>query len=134
MNKVILIGRMTKDPELQQMKSGTSMVRFSVAVQRKFKNANGEYETDFINCVAWKQTAEFISRFFGKGRMIAVVGSLQSRSFDANDGSKRFVTEVVVDEAEFVTPKENNAPQQTTPVSKQGGFEDYAINEEEIPF
>lgn len=105
MNKVILVGNLTKDPELTTTQNGVSVARFTVAVQRKFKNANDEYETDFINCVAWRTSAEFIHKYFKKGNKIGVVGAIQTRVFNAEDGSKRYVTEVVVEESEFVQSK-----------------------------
>ena len=109
MNKVILIGNLTKDPELKEV-GQNNLANFTVAVQRKFKNADGEYETDFINCTAWRKTAEFINKYFSKGQKIAVVGSIQVRSYEAQDGSKRYATDVVVDEAEFVEKKSNSEP------------------------
>ena len=102
MNKVILIGNLTKDPEITSTTGGISVTRFTVAVTRRFKNAEGEYESDFINCVAWRNTAEFVHKYFKKGQKLAVTGSIQTRSYDAQDGSKRYVTEVVADEVEFV--------------------------------
>ncbi len=107
LNKVILIGNLTADPELKQTPNGVSVTSFSIAVQRRFANRNdAQAQTaDFINIVAWRQSAEFICRFFKKGRPICIVGSLQSRSWTANDGSKRYATEVVVDEASFVDSK-----------------------------
>ncbi|SCW60439.1 single-strand DNA-binding protein [Ruminococcaceae bacterium YRB3002] len=102
MNKVVLVGRLTKDPEVKVTSSQIQFVNFTVAVDRRFKDANGQRQADFINCVAWRQTASFISNYFHKGSRIGIVGSLQTRSYDGNDGQKRFVTEVLVDEAEFV--------------------------------
>lgn len=104
MNKVILMGRLARDPELRSTPNGVSVCTFALAVSRRFKNANGEYDADFINCVAWRQTAEFISKNFAKGRMLGVVGSLQTRSYE-KDGQKRYVTEVSVDEAYFAGDK-----------------------------
>lgn len=101
MNKAILMGRLTKDPELRHTQSNLSVVSFTVAVDRRFKNANGERETDFINCVAWRQLAEIVKRHFAKGRMICVVGSLQTRQYVDKDGNKRTVTEVLADEVYF---------------------------------
>lgn len=100
LNKTILIGRLTWDPELKETQSGTSVCNFSIAVNRRYKNAEGGYDADFINCVAWRQTGEFVSRYFSKGRMIAVVGSLQTRNYE-KDGQRHYVTEVQVDEAYF---------------------------------
>ena len=105
MNKVELIGRLTHDVEMRQTPNGVSLARFSIAVTRRFKNSNGEYDADFINCVAWRQTGEFIAKHFQKGGMIAVVGSIQSRSWDGNDGKKQYATEVVVDEVYFTGAK-----------------------------
>ena len=105
MNKVILMGRLTKDIEMRQTPNGVSLARFSIAVTRRFKNSNGEYDADFINCIAWRKTGEFIARYFQKGSMIAVVGSIQTRSWDGNDGKKQYATEVIVDEAYFTGSK-----------------------------
>lgn len=104
LNKTILIGRLTRDPELKETQSGTSVCNFSIAVNRRYKNAEGGYDADFINCVAWRQTGEFVSRYFSKGRMIAVVGSLQTRNYE-KDGQRHYVTEVQVDEAYFCGDK-----------------------------
>lgn len=114
MNKVILIGNLACDPELRTTQSGISNVSFRIACQRKYANQQGIREADFISCVAWRQTAEFIHKYFIKGNKIALEGSIQTRSYDAQDGSKRYVTEVLVDSAEFVVPKADghSAPQQ----------------------
>ena len=102
MNKVELIGRLTKEPEIKLTANQTQFCNFTIAVDRRFKDANGQRQADFINCVAWKQTAVFIQKYFHKGNRIGLVGSIQTRSFDDQNGQKRFVTEVIVDEAEFV--------------------------------
>ena len=109
MNSVCLMGRLTADIELKTTQSGVSVASFSVAVDRAFRAKDQERQTDFINCVAWRQTAEFISRYFRKGQRIALQGSLQSRSYTANDGSKRTVYEVVVDNAFFCESKGGQA-------------------------
>lgn len=111
MNKVLLIGNLATDPEMRTTQSGISTVSFRIAVQRKYTNANGEREADFLTCVAWRQTAEFIHKYFIKGNKIALEGALQARSYEAQDGSKRYVTEIVVESAEFVAPKAQDAPQ-----------------------
>lgn len=111
MNKVVLVGRLTKDPEIKNTSSQVQFCNFTVAVDRRFKDQSGQRQADFINCVAWRQTASFISSYFRKGSKIGIVGSLQSRSFDDNNGQRRYVTEVVVDEAEFV---------ESSATSKQG--------------
>lgn len=105
MNKAILVGRLTADPERRTTPNGVSVCSFSVAVDRRFKDANGERRADFINCVAWRQTAEFICNYFAKGRMIGLVGSIQTRSWTDNEGKKRYATEVIVDEACFTDSK-----------------------------
>ena len=105
LNKVVLAGRLTGDPELKQTQSGVSVTSFSIAINRRFvsrNNEQAEQQTDFINVVAWRQTAEFISRYFRKGSAICVTGSIQTRSWQDNQGQKRYATEVVVDEAMFV--------------------------------
>ncbi len=105
MNKVMLVGNICKNPEQRTTQSGIPVTSFTVAVNRRFKNADGTQQTDYINCVAWRSTAEFIGKYFSKGMKIGIVGSIQSRSYDDKDGNRRYVTEVVVDEAEFVTSK-----------------------------
>lgn len=94
------MGRLTADPELRQTPQGTAVTRFTIAVDRRFKREGGQ-QADFITCVAWRQTAEFICRYFNKGKMICVEGSIQSRSWDGQDGKKQYATEVVIDNAEF---------------------------------
>ena len=101
LNKVILMGRMTHEPELKASTSGVSVLTFSLAVERNFARQGEERQTDFINCVAWRQTAEFISKYFPKGALIAVEGELQTRKYSARDGSERAVTEVIVSQASF---------------------------------
>lgn len=101
LNKAILMGRLTRDPEMRTTQNGTAVCSFSIAVDRNFRNQNGERQTDFINCVAWRQQAEFVSKYFTKGRMIAVVGSIQTRTYTDRDGNNRNAVEVVVDEVSF---------------------------------
>ncbi len=112
-NKVILIGNLTADPELKQTQNGISVTSFSIAVSRRFssKTAESAPQADFINVVAWRGTAEFITKFFQKGKSILIVGSLQSRSWTDQNGQKRYVTEVVAEEAQFVERKtDGSAP------------------------
>ncbi|MBO4638092.1 MAG: single-stranded DNA-binding protein [Clostridiales bacterium] len=117
MNKVMLVGRLTKDPEVKNTSSQTAFCNFTIAVDRRFKDQNGQRQADFINCVAWRQTASFIGSYFHKGSRIGLVGSLQTRTYDdPASGQKRYVTEVVVDEAEFVESSGNARPQ------GQGGY------------
>ena len=102
MNKAILIGNLTRDPELRTTGSGVSVCTFTLAVNRRFTNQQGVREADFIPVVVWRQQAELCARYLTKGRKCAVVGSIQTRSYDAQDGTKRYVTEVVADEVEFI--------------------------------
>ena len=104
MNKVEIIGRLTKDPELRTTANGVSVCSFTVAVNRRFKNPQGEYEADFINCVAWRNSAEILAKYFKKGNMVGIVGSIQTRNYE-KDGSKMYITEVLVEEVHFVVSK-----------------------------
>lgn len=112
LNKVILGGRLTSDPELKQTNSGIPVCSFSIAVNRRFvkqgEDGNGQQTADFINCTAWRQQAEFISRYFHKASSICVIGQIQTRNWTDQNGQKRYVTEVVVDEATFVDAKGEN--------------------------
>lgn len=103
-NKVILGGRLTNDVELKQTPAGVSVAQFSLAVNRSYSK-DGQQQTDFINCTAWRQTAEFISRYFRKGSSLCIVGNIQTRSWQDQNGQKRYATDVIVDEALFVDSK-----------------------------
>lgn len=105
MNKAILVGNLTRDPEHRTTPNGVSVTTFTVAVSRRTKNAEGRYDADFINVVAWRSTADFVAKYFQKGSRIGVVGSIQSRSYDDKNGNRRYVTEVVADEVEFAGSK-----------------------------
>lgn len=107
MNRVYLIGNLTRDPELAVTNSGVSVCRFSIAVSRRFSNAEGEREADFFNIVVWRAQGENCHKYLKKGSKCAVTGSLQNRSYDAQDGTKRTITEIVADEVEFLTSKSN---------------------------
>ena len=117
MNKAILVGRLTKDPELKTTGSGVSVCSFTLAINRRFKNAEGGYDADFINCVAWRQQAEFISKYFSKGRMVGISGSIQTRSYDREDGQRVYITEVVADEVSFVDSKSASDSAPSTPAA-----------------
>ena len=104
-NNVVLMGRLTAAPELKTTQSGISTVRFSVAVERRYNKQGDERQTDFIDCVAWRQTAEFVSKYFNKGSMIAVVGSIQTRNYEDKNGNKRKAVEVQVDNVSFCGSK-----------------------------
>ncbi|MBF7096069.1 single-stranded DNA-binding protein [Alkalibacter mobilis] len=111
MNKVVLVGRLTRDIELRYTQKGTAVASFTIAINRRFKNQNGENETDFINCVAFGPAGENASKYVGKGSQIGISGRIQSRSYEANDGGKRYVTEVVCDEVEFLDSRSGQTRQ-----------------------
>lgn len=110
LNKVVLAGRLTADPELKQTQSGISVTSFTLAVNRKYAKDQEQQQTDFINIVAWRQTAEFISRYFKKGSALCITGAIQTRSWQDQQGQKRYATEVIADEAMFVDSKSDNQP------------------------
>lgn len=105
MNRVVLVGNLTRDPEARTTQSGTAVTTFTIAVNRRQTNAQGVREADFIPIVTWQQTAELCARYLAKGRKVAVDGRIQTRTYDAQDGSRRYVTEVVADNVEFLTPR-----------------------------
>lgn len=105
LNRVILMGRITQDLDIRQTQGGVSVLSFTVAVDRSFVRQGEERQTDFINCVAWRQQAEFINRYFAKGRMIAIEGNLRTRTYDDKNGTKHYVTEVFVDSVSFTGEK-----------------------------
>ena len=141
-NKVILIGNLTADPELKQTQNGISVTSFSIAVSRRFssKSTENAQQADFINVVAWRNTAEFITKYFQKGKSILVVGSLQSRSWTDQNGQKRYVTEVVAEEAQFVerksdgsSPMSGAAPAPYGASPKDVAFEEMSTDDD-LPF
>lgn len=134
LNKVILGGRLTSDVELKQTPSGVSVCSFSLAVNRKYSR-DGEQSTDFINIVAWRQTAEFISKFFKKGSSICLVGTIQTRNWTDQNGQKRYATEVIADEATFVDSKSDTEPSSAPAFDNTATpqFEDIA-DDEDLPF
>ena len=109
MNKIMLVGRLVRDPEVRSMSNGSSAANFTVAVNRNFKNKEGNYDADFLPCVAFRSQADFISKYFKKGSLIGVEGRVQTRNYDAQDGTKRYVTEVVVENIEFVGGKNESS-------------------------
>ena len=108
MNKVILVGNLTRDPELSETPSGIAVCRFSIAVSRDYAGADGNRETDFFNITVWRGRAENCGRYLKKGNKVAIVGGLQNRSYDDKDGNKRYVTDVIANEVEFLTPRGAN--------------------------
>ncbi len=139
LNKVILIGNLVADPELKTTSNGLSVTSFRIGVQRRFAKDSAQQQTDFINIVCWRQTAEFVTRYFTKGRPILVCGSLQSRSYTDKDGNQRTAYEVVADEVSFVDKKTDrevsqygNSPAFSTPNS-DSAFEDIS-SDDALPF
>ena len=150
LNKVVLCGRLTADPELKQTQSGIAVVTFTLAVNRRFQartnDAQQQQQADFITLVAWRQTAEFISKFFKKGSALCVTGSIQTRSWQDNQGQRRYATEVVVDEAMFVDSRTEGgaqggytpdaygaAPSYASPAASAPNFEELKTDDD-LPF
>lgn len=137
MNKVILIGRLTKDPELKYTQSNTAVASFTLAVDRTYKNAQGERQADFIPVVTWRKTAELCVRYLSKGAQVGICGKLQTRSYEAQDGTKRNITEVIVEDIQFINSSKK-VPQNESDSLTEGnndilnGFD--VINESELPF
>lgn len=131
MNRVVLVGNIATDIQKRTTQGGVSVATFRIAVNRKYTNAQGQREADFIDCVAWRQTADFIAQHFIKGNRIGIEGSIQTRNYDAQDGSKRHVVEVIVDSAEFVAQRaqEQSAAPAAAP---QGQFTE--VEESDLPF
>jgi len=129
MNKVFMIGNLSKDVDLRTTQSGKAVATLTIAVNRRFKGQDGEKVTDFFTVVAWNQLGEMCGKYLAKGKKVAVSGELQTRSYGAKDGSKRYVTEIVADEVEFLSPRE--APQESVQET-QGGFVD--IEDDHLPF
>ena len=140
LNKIFLMGRLTRDPELRRTQAGTPVAAFTLAVDRDYKDkSTGERATDFIDCVAWRQTGEFVSRYFTRGRMAVVEGRLQIRDWTDKDGNKRRSAEVVVDSIYFGDSKkseasEGNAPESSFPPSQDQGFTEANDDDGELPF
>ena len=112
MNKVILTGRLVKDPDLKRTQSNIAVCRIRLAVDRRFKDKDGNRQTDFLDVIAWRQQAEVISNYMHKGSRIGIVGSIQSRSYEDNDGTKRYVQEIMAEEVEFLDSKQTEQKQE----------------------
>ena len=151
MNRVFLIGNLTKDPEMRSTQSGVAVCNFTIAVNRRFRNPQtGQQETDFLNVIAWRQLAELCSKYLAKGRKVAVTGSIQTRTYEAKDGSKRTAWDIVADEVEFLSQNQQSSTQgapgaYTTAASKDSGtayapqpHNDFGgftqVDDEELPF
>ncbi|EJA0876585.1 TPA_asm: single-stranded DNA-binding protein [Listeria monocytogenes] len=120
MNRVVLVGRLTKDPDLRYTPAGVAVATFTLAVNRTFTNQNGEREADFINCVVWRKPAENVANFLKKGSMAGVDGRVQTRNYEDNDGKRVFVTEVVAESVQFLEPKHNPAESSTSNNNQNG--------------
>lgn len=134
MNKVFLIGNLTRDPELATTNSGVSVCRFALAVSRNFSNADGERETDFLNIIVWRGQAENCHKYLKKGSKCAVSGSIQVRNYDATDGSKRYVTEIVADNVEFLNSKNGQGDGQDKFDDKKDVSDLEPIDDDTLPF
>lgn len=134
MNKVIMIGNLVADPETRTTQSGVTQCTLRIAVQRRFADKQtGKRESDFFNVICWRNTAEFAAKYLTKGRKIAVEGSLQTRSYDAQDGSKRYVTEIIADSVEFCDSRHESGQSGTQAATAQeGGFAE--VEDDELPF
>jgi len=140
LNRTILIGRLVKDPEVKTTQSQIAFCGFTIAVDRKTKK-DAEKQADFISCVAWRQQAEFLGKYFQKGSRVAVTGNLQSRSYDDKEGKKVYITEVVVDEIEFVDSKKEGQPNdnwkpsesQSAPAVTNGNYPSFDDDEAGLP-
>ena len=158
MNKVLLVGRLTRDPEVRTMSTGNSVANFSIAVNRNFKNKDGNVEADFINIVVYGRQVESISKYVFKGSQVGLEGRMQTRTYDAQDGTKRYVTEVIADNVEFLGSKNNSdnsqvnayvdttssvfmdapSPEEGIDVSSEDPFKDFgsevALSDDDLPF
>ena len=144
MNKCIFIGNLTRDPELQTTGSGISLCRFSIAVNRNYSNSNGEREADFINIVTWRGLAENCGKYLSKGRKVCVVGQLQTRPYDDKDGNKRYATEIVAEDVEFINSGANGGdgaersggytPRQSAPEKTKKVSELEPVDTDDLPF
>ena len=137
MNKVILIGRLTRDPELRYTGSNTPVATFSLAVNRPFTNQSGEREADFINCVVWRKLAETVKNYLSQGSQVAVEGRIQTRNYDDQNGQKRYVTEVIVENIDFVGSRRDNAQgqaSQSAPAMPSATFNNQPTSTEATPY
>ena len=139
MNKAIIIGNITRDPDLRATGSGISVCTFTVAVQRRFQNQNGERQADFIPVVCWRGLADNCGKFLKKGSKVGVCGAIQTRSYDAQDGTKRYVTEIIADEVEFLDRREQGGQgDHSVPHPSASGLDDMsfgeAVDDDELPF
>ncbi|EAD5155606.1 single-stranded DNA-binding protein [Listeria monocytogenes] len=132
MNSVVLVGRLTKDPDLRYTPAGVAVATFTLAVNRPFKNGQGEQEADFIQCVVWRKPAENAANFLKKGSMAGVDGRVQTRNYEGNDGKRVYVTEIVAESVQFLEPKNNNAEGAT--LNNYQGEANYSNNSKITPY
>lgn len=136
-NRAVLVGRITKDPELKMTKSGIAHVRFSLAVNRKYKNQSGEREADFISCIAWRHSATFLDDYVKKGMLLAVDGSIQTGSYFKDDGTKVYTTDIIAESVQLLEKKkdeqheQNEQQYQPTDLQKTNEFN---ISDDDLPF
>ena len=140
MNRVVLVGRLTKDPDLKYTPSGVAVATFTLAVNRQFSNQSGEREADFINCVVWRKPAENVSNFLKKGSLAGVDGRIQTRNFEGQDGKRVYITEVVAESVQFLEPRsggeQRNEQSNTNTSNNTYGSENGQINvsDDDLPF
>ncbi|MBF2642716.1 single-stranded DNA-binding protein [Listeria seeligeri] len=132
MNRVVLVGRLTKDPDLRYTPAGVAVATFTLAVNRTFTNQQGEREADFINCVVWRKPAENVANFLKKGSLTGVDGRVQTRNYEGNDGKRVYVTEIVAESVQFLEPKNNNAEGATS--NNYQGEANYSNNSKTTPY
>lgn len=125
MNKITLIGNLTKDPQKRATPNGISVCNFTIAVNRRFAGQNGEKQTDFFTIVTWRALADNCARYLSKGKKVAIVGELQARTYEANDGTTRMSLDVSADEVEFLSPKESNSASVSGGVVSPDDMPDY---------
>lgn len=134
MNKVVIIGNLTKDPELNETQSGIAVCRFSVAVSRDYADKDGNRETDFFNVTAWRGIAENCGKWLKKGNKVGIVGTLQNRSYEDKDGIKRNVTEIIASEVEFLTPKQHEQQDGEVVSGRKERSQIEEIDNNQLPF
>jgi single-strand DNA-binding protein len=141
LNRVVLVGRLTKDPDLKYTQSGTAVTNFTIAINRPFSNDKGEREADFVNCVIWRKPAESLANFQKKGNLIGVDGRIQTRSFEGQDGKMVYVTEVVADTVQFLESKKESSNQSNSQPSDKTENDPFKndgtpidISDDDLPF
>ena len=134
MNKVNLLGRLVKDPELRYTTSGTAVASFTLAVDRRFQKQGEERQADFINCIAWQKTAEFVANYFTKGQMMALSGSIQVRNWEDSEGVKRYATEVIADEVYFAESKKAESKSATPQKPAMPSADFNNVDDDDCPF